>query len=482
MGSVRVAANGAGGVKSQRSFTTSTSQVSVYVRVRFPTLAGTWAVAWTIQDAGGNSVSIIYNQGTQTIQFDNGGTTTTIISTPVAGAWYDFAVAKNGANCDVAYKLASDSVWSQSSIATATFTPTTFTFGSYPGSEALATQPVQYGKIVVFSAVQGIATVKAEAEPPAGAGVPTRSLRAGSNVYFYNDCASAASFGTDAGGAGNNFTLTGGGSITDQDADPQFGQPLLLCVQSIAAVFSAAGGTTVAPTWGGVSPGLQGVDLLFVGGKPVNSGGWSTNNSFRRLGSLHAAGGYGGASGVDNGDSDLWVGLRPSSPLTSGTLTVTVGSGGGQGVSWGKILRVKALTRARVEALASFAQQTAAGNLSVTFTQNPNAWKTRPGDLIVACFGSPTDINTTTQYSSVAIAQTGVTFTSTAFEVFQSSAGNDIGGFLAYWAVTAGYGKDPPVLSATINVANSGTTNVRGPATFIRLRAGAPGSALAAAA
>ncbi len=243
-------------------------------------------------------------------------------------------------------------------------------------------------------------------------------------------------------------------------------------VASGATVFSTGGGTTVAPTWPTTAAGLGGIDLLFVGTKPTTSGAGQVavpdSAGFRWLATLNAAGGYGGSSAADTGDSDLHVYWRQSSDAVTGSITVTVAVGATNGVAAAKIMRFKTNVGGNVRPLCATGSQTAAGNLSVEFATNPAAWRTRVGDMIAAVFIAPTDIQTGANYSAQALTQTGVTFgTVTEQQEWNSTNGFDCGGFAAYAPVLVGAGLGKPTLSATAVT----TTNVRGPAAFVRLRA-----------
>jgi hypothetical protein len=211
MGSVQINSDGAGGQKAARAYTIATgSHYSVYCRVKFPTIASTWACAHEISN-GSSQCGLYLDGGGGNVVWDNSGSGTTVVTGASAGAWYDFAIIKNASTVDIYYKVSTTSSWSGPVSATLpSFTPATITLGDYPDASSLCNKPTRYGKIVVWSTTQSAGVVQAEAT--------ARALQASSNVWFYDSCSSAATFGTDGSGSGNNFTITG--TPADNADDP----------------------------------------------------------------------------------------------------------------------------------------------------------------------------------------------------------------------------------------------------------------------
>lgn len=261
-------------------------------------------------------------------------------------------------------------------------------------------------------------------------------------------------------GSSSNFTVSG--APTTSTDEPQSD----IAVLGGTTAFSASGGASVAPSW--PTTAITGSkDVLIIGMKPNTSGSGTvtTPAGWTLLGSITAAGGY-GSQGADTGNCDLYVFTRDTDGTASGTLSVTINTVAAGGVAWGKILRVSAGSGSWNVAMAT-GSQTAGGNLSVTFGSDPGV---ATGDLVVGIFCDPTDIGAGAQFSAEAFSQTGVTFT-TAQEIEEpfSATGNDIGAMLCYSFAASGSSTAAPSMTAT---AGGTTTNIRGPAVFLRMRAG----------
>jgi hypothetical protein len=232
-----------------------------------------------------------------------------------------------------------------------------------------------------------------------------------------------------------------------------------------AFAYSTSGGTVVSP----VAPACQSGDqlLLILGQKPsaANGGTAATPSGWTLVGSLTGAGGYGATLGADTGNTNLFVFSRTANGTEAGNpVAVTVAV---NGVCWAQIIAASSLT----PALASWSvamvtgSDTTAGSVSVAFGSNPGV---QIGDLVVGAMCIPTDVTTPAQFSAEAFTQAGVTFGAvTEIGEADSTTGNDIGGFVCYALATAGSATGAPTMTAT---AGGTTTNVRGPAAFIRLR------------
>ena len=229
-----------------------------------------------------------------------------------------------------------------------------------------------------------------------------------------------------------------------------------------AGAVSAASGTSVSPAYP-ASIAAGDLLILLVGMKPstANSGSVTTPSGWTSVASLTGAGGYGATLGADTGNTNVWAFSKVADGTESGTLAVSVAT---NNVSWMTIHRLSNATGVWDVAGAT-GSDTSAGNVSVTFSSDPGVTS---GDYIVAAMVIPTDVTTPTQFSAEAFSQTGVTF-GTVTEVVEpdSTTGNDIGGFVIRAAVSSGTSSAAPVMTAT---AGGTTTNVRGPAVFVRAR------------
>lgn len=230
-----------------------------------------------------------------------------------------------------------------------------------------------------------------------------------------------------------------------------------------AIAYSASGGTSVTPAHP-ASPSAGDMLLLFVGQKPssANSGTCDTPSGWTAVTSIVGAGGYGSTLGADTGNTNLFVFSKVATGSESGNLSVTVGT---NNVCWAQILRYSC-PGDLWDVAATTGSDTSAGSVSVTFASDPGV---QAFDYGVVALCIPTDVSTPTQFSSEAYSQTGVTW-STVGEISEpdSNVGNDIGGVLASGIALTGPSSAAPVFTAT---AGGTTTNVRGPAVFVRLRA-----------
>jgi hypothetical protein len=171
-------------------------------------------------------------------------------------------------------------------------------------------------------------------------------------------------------------------------------------------------------------------------------------------------GGY-AAVGNDTGNTGIKAQWKVADGTETGNLTVTVSQ---TSVAWGQIFRLSNATGAWSVAVAT-GSDTSAGNVSVTFGSDPGV---KAGDYILGGFCIPTDVTTPAQFSAQALSQTGITFgTVTEVNEPDSATGSDVGGFTFRAPVDSGTSSAAPVLTAT---AGGTTTNVRGPAIFVRIR------------
>jgi len=234
-----------------------------------------------------------------------------------------------------------------------------------------------------------------------------------------------------------------------------------------AAAYSASAGTTVAPAY---PAGILASDvvLLFVGQKPTTTTGGTvtTPSGWTLRDELTGAGGY-TAQGADTGNTNLRV-YSWNTPVAgqTGTLTVTIG---GNDVTWAFMVRIpKGAGAAEFGSADGQRTTTPTSPMSIALTNGATATNFQTGDRAIWAMCIPTDVQTPSQFSAQSITATGATFgTATELNEPDSQTGNDIGGYSAWAAVTAGSSTTAPTVTATL----AGTlTNVRGPVVLLRVR------------
>lgn len=216
--SVQIDSDGAGGKRVFWSRSFSTANVCFYLRIKFPTISPTWAIAlgW---NGPGDEAGIVLDGGIPQIQWTDSAGTTQVVASPSASAWYDIFAAKNGSNADVYWKLSTSSVWNQLSVPAKIFSATNMLLADFPAAQSLIDKPTRYGKIVIFTTVVSDTIGKAEAN--------FRSLQASGGVWFYNSCTDESAIHVDQSGSGNNGTPTGSpfAASTDDPGFPVLVQP-----------------------------------------------------------------------------------------------------------------------------------------------------------------------------------------------------------------------------------------------------------------
>lgn len=233
--------------------------------------------------------------------------------------------------------------------------------------------------------------------------------------------------------------------------------------------FSTSGGTSVDAAYpSGITS--NSALVLIVGQKPssANGGTVTTPTGWTLQASKTGAndgdtGGYTTTLGADTGNTNIYVYTKDTVDGTeTGNLTITVGT---NNVCWANMCRVQAAERGTWSYAATVGKDIAGGNVSIT---GDAGIAIAAGDHVIFGMVIPTDVTTPAQFSAEAVTQSGTTF-GTANEYIEpdSNIGNDIGGWAAEAAVTAGSGSAAPVWTAT---AGGTTTNVRGPGFIIRLR------------
>lgn len=209
--------------------------------------------------------------------------------------------------------------------------------------------------------------------------------------------------------------------------------------------------------------------LLIVMMKPAaaNGGSCATPAGWTLRGGNTGAtdgdtGGYGTGLAADTGNMNLWIFSKDVvNGNESGTITV---DGTGSNSIVAAIVRLRKSSHGAVTWASAVGKDTAAGNVSIT----TGAIDLAAGDFCFWAMAIPTDVTTPAQFSAHAISQTGSTFgTVTEGLEADNTSGNDMGGYTAYAAVTAGSGSGAATFTAT---AGGTTTNVRGPGVLIRAR------------
>ena len=237
------------------------------------------------------------------------------------------------------------------------------------------------------------------------------------------------------------------------------------------AAYSANGGSTVTPAYP-ASIAANDILVLIIGQKPstANGGTVTTPTGWTLRESITGQGGYGTTLGADTGNTNLFVYTKDTVAGTeTGSLSVTVGT---NNVCWGLIMRIPGGGSTSESFGSADGGRATAPTSAVAFTNLLTNGATAPnfqaGDLAIWAMCIPTDVLGGTGFSAPTISATGATFaTPTETEEPSSGTGNDIGGFVAYAAVTAGTSTAAPTVGAT---ATGTVTNVRGPLVLLRIR------------
>lgn len=212
--------------------------------------------------------------------------------------------------------------------------------------------------------------------------------------------------------------------------------------------------------------GIQAGDLLLTvtGQKPTiaNGGTATTPADWELIGELTGAGGYGATLGADTGNTNLRVYKKVATGSESGNLNISLSD---SSVAWGQVYRLSSVVADEWDVAVVTGEDTSAGSWSSTFGSDPGI---EAEDYIIGALCIPTDVTTPNQFSAQAFTATGVTF-GTVREVgeLDTASGNDLGGMICRARVLSGTSSAAPVMTAT---AGGTTTNVRGPAAFVRVR------------
>jgi hypothetical protein len=269
------------------------------------------------------------------------------------------------------------------------------------------------------------------------------------------------------GSAAPVMTATAGGTTTNVR-----GPGIFIRVRATGAItYQAPGALNYVANLASVCPAhpasVASGNLLvtLIGMKPsaANSGSVTTPSGWTAVsgGSLTGAGGYGATLGGDTGNTNVFSFYRVArgNEATERCFALTTSN-----VAWAQMYRFSSTTQTW-QLAGTTGSDITAGSVSITMSANPGV---TVGDHILGAMVIPTDVQTPTQFSVEAFAQTGVTFGAvTEVSEPDTTTGNDLGGFVVRSTATAGVGSAAPVMTAT---AGGTTTNVRGPGVFIRIR------------
>lgn len=179
-----------------------------------------------------------------------------------------------------------------------------------------------------------------------------------------------------------------------------------------------------------------------------------------------SATGGAGTTGVDTGPMGLYVYARVATAGgTTGDLPSSSTITGINVAGWATQAFTKAAGMAWEVAGVAAADTTTGTPHSVTMPSNPGL---TAGDYLVAIGAIPTDVTTPSQFSAETVSATGMTTVTLSESLeFDTTGGNDLGGWLAVGPVVTGTATAAPTVSATAAATN---TNVAGPIALIRLR------------
>jgi hypothetical protein len=436
-----------------------------------------WASVIALEGSTGNYQLIQWDGANFTVQ--STGSNVANLTAPTTGAWYFVALVSNGTNL-VAYKRTLAGVWdSQSISAGSSFTPTTLTFGADLGDEYINGR---LAGIKVWNAALTAAEIYQEAE--------TLRPQRFANLNLF--CPVFPGERTKDY-SGNGYTLTEGGTPTDEDPPPVGWGARVLATPYVAAAASgisgslgstlddmtaagtgkvtgayfgtsgaAANGTTsvAVPHPTGISAGDTLVLMIankYPTNAPTNPGGtWVTVTNGRFSGSS-------GTNGIDTGAAYISVFTKIADGTETGNLTVSISSGNS---ALGRMFCYKKAATDIWDAQAANggSDNTAGTTWSVTAAADPGV---TAGDWVIVGSGINTDAYT---YASEAITQTGISSWDTMVERQDSgtNSGQDCGLVVSEHHALAGTSSAAPVYTMT---ANSSATNApAGASVFLRLR------------
>lgn len=190
---------------------------------------------------------------------------------------------------------------------------------------------------------------------------------------------------------------------------------------------------------------------------------------------LGTASGGAGTTGADTGPMVAHIYYREATSTTTGdnpaAITLT-----GLNISTSQIFAFSKGAGMAWDIAGVGAADTSTGTpFSVTMPLNPGM---TVGDMLFAVGYIPTDVQTPAQFSAESVSATGMTtVTLTEFTEYDTTTGNDMGGWVGTGAVVTGTATAAPTVSATAAATN---TNVAGPIYLVRLREVTPPTAKSA--
>lgn len=221
--------------------------------------------------------------------------------------------------------------------------------------------------------------------------------------------------------------------------------------------------TTTSATTPTVTRAVGDLLILVVGMKP-DTGTITTPTGYTSIGTT--TGGT-GTTGTDAGPMKLALYSRIATN-TSADLPSITSSGANV---WVVDLQVfRSSTGATLEMAYVGAPDTTGGTPNLaTMPSNPGL---TVGDMLLAVSIIPTDVTTPAQFTAQQVSATGMTTVSlTEHAEYDTTSGNDMGGWIASGLVVTGTSTASPVITATVA---GTTTNVYGPMGLLRIREAAP--------
>ena len=211
-------------------------------------------------------------------------------------------------------------------------------------------------------------------------------------------------------------------------------------MSSYVAGTTVYGSTSVAPSYptGAVAGDLF---VLLVGIKPGTSTA-ATPSGWTAAGSVASTT---GTTGTDTGPMRAQAFTKTAAGGESGSVSVSIASGNS---SAGQIVRV---TPSIAGASLGAAYATGAdGSAGAAWSATLGSVALAAGDLCLGLGVIPTDVTTPAQFSGEGFAASGITFGAAAEIVeWDTTTGNDMGGFVFAQSVTAGSGTVAPTMTAT---------------------------------
>jgi len=209
---------------------------------------------------------------------------------------------------------------------------------------------------------------------------------------------------------------------------------------------------------------------MFVGQKPsaANSGTVSTPAGWTLEGQITGltdgnTGGYTTTLGADTGNCNLYVYSTTALGTETGTLLVPVST---NNVCWAQIYPFKKMSTANWSLSSTTGKQTTA---NVTYlTTGASDPGLGANDAVMIAQVNPTDIDTPPQWTYLSVGATNASARNMfVIQEADSTAGNDIGGFVAYGIMQNGPTAGNPGLAAQYS--GTVTNATRGPSIILKI-------------